>query len=88
MLPELMKGATPRAAGTVSDSGWSNGEVFRQYLEEHFLKCIPNRETDQHILLLLDGYRSHITIGLLDWANAHNIILFILPAHMLYNPWM
>ena len=81
MLPELMKGATPGAAGTVSDSGWSNGEVFRKYLEEHFLKFIPNREPDQHILLLLDGHRSHITIGLLDWAKAYNIVLFILPAH-------
>ena len=81
MLPELMKGATPGAAGTVSDPGWSNGGVFRQYLEEHFLKFIPNREPDQHILLLLDGHRSHITIGLLDWAKYHNIILFIHPAH-------
>ena len=55
--------------------------MFRQYLEEHFLKFITNREPDQHILLLLDGHRSNITIGLLDWAKAHNIILFILPAH-------
>ena len=81
MLPELMKGATPGAASTVSDSGWSNGEVFRQYPEEHFIKFIPTREADQHILLLLDEHRSHITIGLLDWAKAHNIVLFILPAH-------
>ena len=41
MLPELMKGATPGTADTVSDSGLSNGEVFRKYLEEHFLKFIP-----------------------------------------------
>ena len=75
MLPELMEGATPGAAGTVSDSGWSNGEVFRKYLEEHFLKFIPHREPDQHILLLLDGHKSHITIGLLDWAKSHNIIV-------------
>ena len=36
MLPELMEGATPGAAGTVSDSSWSNCEVFRKYLNEHF----------------------------------------------------
>ena len=66
MLPELMEGATTGAAGTVSDSGWSNGRVFRKNLEEHFLKCIPHREPDQHILLLLEGNKSHITVGLLD----------------------
>ena len=81
MLPELMEGATPEAAGTVSDSGWSNCEVFRKYLEEHFLKFISHREPDQHILLLLDGNKYHSTIGLLDWAKSHNIVLFILPAH-------
>ena len=92
MLPELMQGATPGAAGTVSDSGWSNGKVFRKYLEEHFLKFIPNREPDQHILLLLDGHRSHITIGLLDWAEAHHhtsyFSFYLLAPHMFYNPWM
>ena len=35
MLSELMEGDTPRATGTVSDSVWSNCEVFRKYLEEH-----------------------------------------------------
>ena len=55
--------------------------MFRQYLEEHFLQFIPNRKPDQHILLLLDGHRSHITVGLLHLPKAHNIVLFILPAH-------
>ena len=55
--------------------------MFRQYLEDHFLKFITNREPGQHILLLLDGHRSNITIGLLYRAKAHNIILFILAAH-------
>ena len=90
MLTELMKGATPGAAGTVSDSGWSNGEVIRKYLEAHFLKFIQNREPDQHILLLLDGHRSHITFGQLDWAKARNsyFSFCLLTPHMFYNPWM
>ena len=81
MLPDLMDGATPGAAGTVSDSGWSNGEVFRKHLDEHFLKFTPQREPGQHILLLLDGDKSHISVGALDWAKSHDIIFFILPAH-------
>ena len=79
MLPELMDGATPGAAGPVSDSGLSIGEVLRKYLDEHFLKFIPQREPGQHILLLLDGHKSHISVGALDWALMHYI--FILPAH-------
>ena len=64
MLPDLMEGANPGAAGTVADSSWSNCEVFREYLEEHF-QFIPNREPGMHILLLLDRHKSYITIGLL-----------------------
>ena len=37
MMPEIMKGQTPGAAGTVitCTSGWSNAEVFREYLQAH-----------------------------------------------------
>ena len=80
MLPDLMAGATPGAEGTVSDSGWSNSAVFREYLEDHFLKFVPSN-SDQKILLLLDGHKTHVSVGLVEWANEHGIILFILPAH-------
>ena len=80
MLPELLDGATGGANGTVSETGWSNSAVFRTYLETHFVKFMPGRG-DQKVLLLLDGHKSHVSIGLADWAKEHNIILFILPAH-------
>lgn len=81
MLPELMTGATPEAAETVSDSGWSNSSIFREYLQEHFINYIPQHEPGQHLLLLLDGHKSHIYVSLLDWAKVHEIVLFVLPAH-------
>ena len=80
MLPELMNGASPGADGSVSDSGWSNSIVFRNYLEDHFLKYVPSH-SDQKILLLLDGHKTHVSVGLVEWANERGIILFILPAH-------
>ena len=80
MVPDLMKGASPSAGSSMSDSGWSNSEIFRRYLSDHFLKFAPARD-GQYILLLLDGHKSHVSIGLVDWAKSHNIILFILPAH-------
>ena len=29
----------------------------------------------------MDDNRSHVSVGLVDWAKTHDIILFILPAH-------
>jgi len=71
----------PGAAGTMSDSGWSNTEVFHKYLTEHFTKFIPQRQPGQHLLLLLDGHKSHVSIELVEWAKRQNIVLFVLPAH-------
>lgn len=52
MMPELMKNASPGANCAMSETGWSNSEIFRKYLKEHFLKFIPRREPDAHLLLL------------------------------------
>jgi hypothetical protein len=80
--PDLMKGKSAGAAGTVSDSGWSNAKVFRSYLDDHFLPNVrPFAGNDQHILLIFDGHASHFTPELITWAKSHNIILFVLPAH-------
>ncbi|CAG2188273.1 unnamed protein product [Mytilus edulis] len=77
---ELMKGATPGAVGAVSDSGWSNTNIFRQYLTDHFLKYIPGRNND-NVLLLLDGHKSHVAVDIIEWAQEHHIIIHVLPAH-------
>ena len=53
---------------------------YSRYLSDHFLKFVPAR-TDPHVLLLLDGHKSHVSIGLVEWTHSRNIILFILPAH-------
>ena len=81
MRSELLSGNTPGADGIVSDSGWSNSEIFQQYLDTHFLKYVQGSNSDDPILLLYDEHRSHITLPLRDWAKLHNIILFVLPAH-------
>ena len=80
MRQELLAGKSAGADGTVSESGWSNSVIFRDYLEHHFLKHVPGRGEDP-VLLILDGHKSHVSVGLTDWAREHNIILFVLPAH-------
>lgn len=80
MLSDLLKGASPGASGTVSESGLSNTEVFQTYLQEHFIKFVPKRQSGEHLLLVLDGHKSHISVGLLDWAKLQNVVVIILPA--------
>ena len=64
----------------MSETGWSNTKVFQMYLNEHFLKYVPTNK-DEPLLLLYDEHSSHINVPLIEWAQKHNIILFLLPAH-------
>ncbi|XP_053383714.1 uncharacterized protein LOC128549946 [Mercenaria mercenaria] len=78
MRSELLEGASPGAQGTVSKTGWSNGEVFKNYLETHFINYANGKRP---LLLLYDGHRSHISPSIIDWATEHDIILYVLPPH-------
>ena len=79
--PDLMKGASTGARGVMSESGWSNGDIFQQYLQDHFLPHVKGQTQDEPVLLIYDGHASHISSKLIEWAKGNNIILFVLPAH-------
>ena len=81
MRSELLEGATPGASRTVRETGWSNSTVFRKYLEEHFMKYVQGRDPSEPLLLLYDSHKSHVSLGLIDWAKELNLILFVLPPH-------
>ena len=77
-----MKGATTGAEGVMSESGWSNSDIFKQYLQDHFLPYVRTQaSSSEPILLIFDGHASHVSPSLIEWANNHNTILFVLPAH-------
>ncbi|XP_052258629.1 uncharacterized protein LOC127863270 [Dreissena polymorpha] len=80
MNSDLWKGASPGASGTMSESGWSNTQVFIKYLTKHFIQFMPGR-CESKILLLLDGHRSHVSLILAEWAKENGIILYVLLAH-------
>ena len=80
-VTDLMKNSSPGADGMMSDSGWVNTDVFRYYMQHHLTKFLPQRDSEQHLLIILDGHKSHISLDLVEWAKQQNIILFILPAH-------
>ncbi|KAJ8028895.1 hypothetical protein HOLleu_28147 [Holothuria leucospilota] len=81
MIERLKAGVYPGSGFEMTSSGWSNGEVFINYIENHFSKYLPVRDPNQHILLLYDGHTSHISMNLINYALSKKIILFVLPPH-------
>ena len=79
----FLEGAATGTAGAMSKSGWSNSEVFQNYLNNHFLRysTIPSGSPTEPTLVLYDGHRSHVSLTLTDWARRNNVILFVLPPH-------
>ena len=60
----------------MSPTGWSNSDVFNNYLTKHFAKYvgITNKQSDQKTLVLYDGHKSHAQLTLTDSAKKHNVI--------------
>ena len=78
---ELLKGSSAGSQGMVTDSGWSNAKAFQVFLRDHFIRYLQRGGNDQTVLLIFDGHKSHINVPVIDWAQQHNIELFVLPAH-------
>ena len=81
--PEFLTGCLPGSNGEMSDSGWSNSQIFQNYVTSHFVKYagVALGQNQPATLLLYDGHRSHINLTLTDWAKLNNVILFVLPPH-------
>lgn len=76
-----MTGATSGAKCATTDYSWSNSDVFRQYLPEHFLPNIRMPTAEDPVLLLVDGHSSHVSKPLIGWARSVHLIIFILLAN-------
>ena len=80
--PDLIKGASPGTNYTMTESGWSNAEVFETFLKDHFIPYArPSSSENQPILIIYDGHASHKSPHIINWAKQHNLVLFVLPAH-------
>ncbi|XP_046564293.1 uncharacterized protein LOC124273117 [Haliotis rubra] len=80
---EFLEGAPSGSSGSMSVSGWSNTNIFQDYLTKHFIKYagISADPSAPKTLILFDSHRSHVSLTLVEWAKMHNIILFVLPPH-------
>ena len=77
----MLVDGTPGTDSIVSDSGWSNTEIFMKYTKEHLIKFIPARDAENPVLVIFDGHASHVPLELTEWARENHIILQLLPAY-------
>lgn len=81
MQPGFLDGATPGVSANMSESGWSNTDIFHDYMQRHLEPLLPPRDADNKVLILYDGHKSHVSLSLIEWAKQNHIILFVLPPH-------
>lgn len=62
----------------MSGKGWTDQELFRHWLKEHF---VPNAVPGRPLLLILDGHSSHYEPVIIELARKEKVILFCLPPH-------
>ncbi|KAJ8048744.1 hypothetical protein HOLleu_01179 [Holothuria leucospilota] len=67
----LMEGVVPGSKYSMPKSGWSNGNIAKHFLEEHFIPFLGQRKPGDHCHLLYDVHTSHISIPLIDLAKEH-----------------
>ena len=72
------KGEVPGTRYGLSDSGWTNKELFSGWLEGHFLS---NAVAGRPLLLLVDGHSSHYDPDTIQFALEHDIVIFCIPPH-------
>ena len=71
-------GEVPGTRYGLSDSGWTDRDLFHGWLENHFLAhAVPGRP----LLLLVDGHSSHYDPDSIRFARSHSVIIFCLPPH-------
>lgn len=79
MSPVLQKGGPPGAAYACSKNGWSNEELFMDWLKHFHEHVRPN--TEKPVLLILDNHYSHITLDAYDFCKNNGIIMLSIPPH-------
>lgn len=75
----MLHGAPPGSLGTCHISGWSNSDVFLEFLN-HFIKHVKPSKDDK-VLLIMDNHESHISIDAIELARENGIIMLTIPPH-------
>jgi hypothetical protein len=75
----MLTGAPTASIGEANPTGWSNENLFVDYLK-HFIACEKPCKEDP-ALLILDNHESHISITAINVAKENGIVMLTLPPH-------
>jgi len=75
----LIKDGPPGTIGAATVSGWTDSDVFIQWLK-HFVAHVKPT-ADKPVVLLLDGHASHKTLDAVEFCRCNNITLLSFPPH-------
>lgn len=80
LRPEMMTRVPSNVNASISETGNCSPQIFKRYLNEHFLPQSQRLDNDP-ILVLMDGSKSHVFVGMNEWGKANNVIFSFIPAH-------
>ena len=63
---ELLHNFSSGTNGTVSETEWSNSDVFMTYLTTHFQRFFVRSGEDEPVLVLYDGHKCHISLTVIE----------------------
>ena len=69
---------------TVSKKGWTNEELGFSWLSTIFKPSTRAKAGNSRRILIVNGYSSHLNMRFIDYYDAHNILLAILPPHSMH----
>ncbi|CAH1973506.1 unnamed protein product [Acanthoscelides obtectus] len=80
MVPELADGAPPGSLVEISDTGYTNADLFVTWLQ-HFIAAVTPSKEDR-VLLVLDGHTTHSRdLAAIEMARENGVIILQLPGH-------
>jgi hypothetical protein len=75
----MLSGAPAASTGDANPTGWSNENLFIDYLK-HFIACEKPCKEDP-ALLILDNHEPHLSITAINVAKENGIVMLTLPPH-------
>nr|CAH7728886.1 unnamed protein product [Callosobruchus chinensis] len=73
------RGSPVGSIGGANPSGWSNEQLFQEYLE--YFKKHAKPSVEDPVLLLLDNHSSHVDIEAMDYCKKNGIIMLTFHPH-------
>ncbi|XP_022163930.1 uncharacterized protein LOC111029276 [Myzus persicae] len=79
MSNQLTKNGPPVALYQCTKNGWTNEEVFLEWLKHFNYYAKPSQEYP--VLLILDNHNSHISMAAYEFCRSKHIVMLSLPPH-------